>query len=318
MSLAQPPAVGASVPAAGAVRATTARRRPRRGSRRHRWLGWAFVAPALAIYAAYVLRPFAMSVQYSFYDWNGIGTATWAGLDNYREVFSDPDRLSALANSFKLIFFYSVLSIAIGLVAATLTRSLSSRWARAAQTALFLPQVVPLVGAGIAWTWLYASDGAINQILTAVGLGSLTRPWLADFDLALPAVGVVGTWVLVGLCTMLLSTGMAKIDPALYDAARVDGAGPVQEFFAVTLPGVRAELAVCLTVTLIAALASFDVIYVMTLGGPGGATMVPGVDIYQLAFNQSRVGAASAMAVVLMTLVLAVVVPLQHLVRERS
>ena len=301
-------------PAAGGGRRTTRRGGERRGP----WAAWIFVLPALAVYAAVTLQSLAKSVQYSFYSWNGIGEATWVGLANYAEVFSDPRRVTALLNAFKLIFFYSFLSIALGLIAATLIRGLNSRWARASQTLLFLPQVVPLVGAGIAWTWLYSSDGAINQLLRAVGLGGVTRAWLADFTFALPAIGIVGTWVLVGLCTMLLSAGMTKIDPSLYDAARVDGAGPVREFFAVTLPGVRGELTVCLTVTLIAALANFDVVYIMTLGGPGGSTMVPGVDIYQLAFNQARVGAASAMGVVLMVLVLALVLPLQRIMRERS
>ncbi|MCG2797609.1 MAG: sugar ABC transporter permease [Cellulomonas sp.] len=285
---------------------------------RHRWVGWLYVLPAMALYGWFVLQPFGLSVQYSFFDWNGIGVAEWVGLENYVQVFSDSSRLGALLNSFKLIFFYSVLSIGIGLLAATLTRSMASRWSRAAQTILFLPQVVPLVGAAIAWKWLYAEDGAINQLLRAVGLGSIARPWLADFTWALPAVGIVGTWVTLGLCTMLLSTGMGKIDQALYDAARVDGAGPVQEFLAVTLPGVRNELAVAVTITLIGALASFDVVYVMTLGGPGRATMVPGVDVYQLSFNQARVGAGAAMGVVLMVLVLLVVVPVQRLVRGKS
>ncbi len=296
--------------------ATGAGRRRRRGT--HRWLAWGYVAPAVALYAVLVLQPFGLSVQYSFFDWNGIGDAVWVGWENYAEVFSDPARLNALANAFRLVFFYSVLSVALGLLAATLTRSLTSRWSRAAQTILFLPQVVPLVGAGIAWSWLYSTDGAFNQALRAVGLDAVARPWLADFTWALPAIGLVGTWVLVGFCTMLFSSGMSKIDPALYDAASVDGAGPWRTFFAVTLPGVRGEVAVAVTVTLISALKAFDVVYVMTLGGPGRATMVPGVDVYQLTFNQARVGAGSAMGVVLMVLVLLVVIPIQRLVRGRS
>lgn len=305
-------AVGLAPRAGAAGRGARGRRATRR------WLAWGYVAPAVALYAVLVLQPFGLSVQYSFFDWNGIGDAVWVGWENYAEVFQDPARLNALANAFKLVFFYTVLSVALGLLAATLTRALTSRWSRAAQTILFLPQVVPLVGAGIAWSWLYASDGAFNQALRSVGLGSLARPWLADFTWALPAIGLVGTWVLVGFCTMLFSSGMSKIDPSLYDAASVDGAGAWRTFFAVTLPGVRGEVAVAVTVTLISALKAFDVVYVMTLGGPGRATMVPGVDVYQLTFNQARVGAGSAMGVVLMVLVLLVVIPIQRFVRGRS
>ncbi|MFT4280586.1 carbohydrate ABC transporter permease [Microbacterium sp.] len=294
----------------------TARRRKRFSL--VRWTGWIYLLPALGFYVVFVLVPFGKSVQYSFYDWNGVTTAAFVGFDNYIDVFTNPARLGTLANAFKLIFFYTVLSIALGLLAAVLTHKLSSRLAGAARTILFLPQVIPLVGAGIAWTWIYSRDGMLNQLLATVGLGSITRAWLADFDWALVAVGFVGTWVLTGLCAMLLSAGIGKIDPSLYDAARVDGAGPVREFFSVTLPGLRPELAVCITITMIAALASFDVIYVMTGGGPGRSTMVPGVEIFQLAFTQSRVGAASAMGVVLMGLVLTLVLLLQRLTRERS
>jgi len=282
-----------------------------------RWRGWIYVLPALAFYLALVIVPFGRSIQYSFYDWNGIGPSTFVGLGNYVDIFTNPDKLSTLGNAFTLIFFYSFLSITFGLLAAVLTRKLSSGMSGVARTVLFLPQVVPLVGAGIAWSWIYAESGSLNEILRAVGLGRFARAWLADFDWALVAVGFVGTWVLIGLCTMLLTAGMAKIDPSLYDAARVDGAGSIQEFISVTLPGLRNEISVCLTVTMIAALASFDVIYIMTAGGPGRSTMVPGVEIYQLAFTQSRIGAASAMGVTLMVLILTLVLLLQRLTREK-
>ena len=105
----------------------------------------------------------------------------------------------------------------------------------------------------------------------------MTRAWLGDFGTALPAVGVIGAWVLLGLCTVLLLAGMSKIDPALYEAAQLDGAGPVREFFSITLPSLRQEIGVCVTVTVIAALSAFDIVYISTRGGPGNATMVPGL-----------------------------------------
>ena len=111
--------------------------------------------------------------------------------------------------------------------------------------------------AGIAWTWLLSSTGLVNQLLSAVGLGAVTRAWLGDSSTALPAVGVIGAWVLLGLCTLLLLAGLSKIDPALYEAARIDGAGPFREFRSITAPSLRHEIGVCVTVTMIAALASF-------------------------------------------------------------
>jgi raffinose/stachyose/melibiose transport system permease protein len=172
------------------------------------------------------------------------------------------------------------------------------------------------VAAGIVWSWLLSSSGFVNQALSWFGLGSWTRAWLGDFTFALPAVGVIGAWVLLGLCTVLLSAGMAKIDPTLYEAAQLDGAGPMREFLAVTLPSLRQEIGVCVTVTVIAALSAFDIVYIATRGGPGTQTMVPGLEIYQLAFFNREVGLASALAVVLMLLVLVCILPIQWLTRR--
>ncbi|WFE40873.1 sugar ABC transporter permease [Micromonospora sp. WMMD998] len=293
-----------------------ARPHRKRWGRAARWSGWLWVLPALLMYGFFVLRPLLLTVQYSFYRWNGIGAATWAGLDNYVTVFTDRDLLKIIGNAFILIIFFSFVPVALGLVVASLVRRIATGPAGAmVRTVLFLPQVIPLVAAGIAWSWMMSSSGLVNQALRAVGLGSVTRPWLGEFDTALPAVGVIGAWVMLGLCTILLVTGMSKIDPSLYEAARMDGAGSIREFFAVTLPSLRQEIGICLTVTVIAALASFDIVYISTSGGPGIETTVPGLEIYRLAFSQRQVGLASALGVVLMLLVLVCVLPIQRLTR---
>ena len=166
--------------------------------------------------------------------------------------------------------------------------------------------------------WLLSLSGLLNQILKILGLGAITRAWLGDFNWALPAVGLVGIWVLLGFCTVLLLTGMTKVDPALYEAARIDGASWFTEFIAVTVPLLRYEIGVCLTVTVIAALAAFDIVYVSTAGGPGNATSVPGIQIYILAFTQRSIGLASALAVMLMILVAVTIIPLQWLSKESN
>ncbi|MFI2667537.1 carbohydrate ABC transporter permease [Micromonospora carbonacea] len=307
----------AGAPAGGAHQQSPVRPHRRRWGRTAGWLGWLWVLPALLMYAIFVLRPLVLTMQYSLYRWNGIGQAEWVGLTNYLTVFTDSDLLKIIGNAFVLIIFFSFVPVALGLLVASLVRRMSGGvFGTVVRTVLFLPQVIPLVAAGIAWSWLLSTDGLVNQVLRAVGLGGVTRAWLGEFDTALPSVGVIGTWVMLGLCTILLVTGMSKIDPALYEAARIDGAGPVREFFAVTLPSLRQEIGVCLTVTIIAALASFDIVYISTSGGPGIQTTVPGLEIYRLAFSQRQVGLASALAVVLMALVLACVLPIQRLTRE--
>jgi raffinose/stachyose/melibiose transport system permease protein len=295
-------------------------RRARRARRpRAIWIGWLFAAPATVMYAVFVLRPLLLTLQYSLYDWNGIGPSTWVGLDNYRRLLTDPELSATILHAFELILFFSLVPVLLGLfVAATIRGITTTRLATVARTVLFLPQVIPLVAAGIMWSWLLSSNGLANELLSAVGLDSVTRAWLGDFDTALPAVGIIGAWVLVGLCTLLLLAGMSKIDPALYEAARLDGAGPIREFFSITLPSLRQEIGVCVTVTVIAALASFDIVYISTQGGPGNSTMVPGLEIYYLAFSEREIGMASALAVALVVLVLACVLPVQRLTRDGS
>jgi raffinose/stachyose/melibiose transport system permease protein len=281
--------------------------------------GWLFVLPALAMYGLFVLQPLTQTIRYSLYRWDGVGPRTWVGLANYRSVLDDPDLLGSIFNSLKLVIFFSLIPVTLGLVAASVIhRVVKGRLGTVARTILFLPQVIPLVAAGIIWGWLLSLSGLVNQTLEAIGLDEITRAWLGDFDWALPAVGMIGVWVLLGFCTVLLLTGMGKIDRSLYEAARLDGAGWFAELRAVTLPGLRYELGVCLTVTVIAALAAFDIVYVSTGGGPGNATAVPGIQIYILAFLERQVGLASALAVLVMLLVLVIVIPMQYLARQGS
>ena len=287
--------------------------------RREVVVGWLFVLPALLMYSIFVLQPLVLTIQYSLYRWDGVGLATWVGYSNYITVLTVPDLLETIFNSLRLAVFFSLIPVSLGLVVASVIhRVATGPLGATARTVLFLPQVIPLVAAGIIWGWLLALPGLVNEILTAIGLHNLARAWLGDFSTALPAVGMIGVWVLSGFCTVLLLTGMSKIDPALYESARLDGAGWFTEFKAITVPMLRYEIAVCLTVTVIAALAAFDIVYISTGGGPGHATAVPGLQIYILAFVERQVGLASALAVLLMLLVLAIVLPLQWLSRESA
>jgi raffinose/stachyose/melibiose transport system permease protein len=313
-------ASSATAPAAEPVSSVRRRRPPREPRPRSRasWTPLLWALPALAVYGVFVLYPLAETVDYSFYNWDGIGAASPAGLANYAHVFTQPALYTSITNSFALIIFFTVIPVALGLVSAVLMREVKGRGGGTLiRTLLFLPQVIPLAGASIAWTWMYSPTGLVNQVLRAVGLASDRHPWLGDFSTALPAVGLIGTWVLTGFCTVLLLVGIARIDPSLFEAARLDGAGRWAEFRAITLPGLRREIVVCVTVTIISALASFDVVYIATQGGPGYSTMVPGLEIYQLTFIKQSVGQASALAVVLVALVLVVILPIQRLGRAR-
>jgi raffinose/stachyose/melibiose transport system permease protein len=267
------------------------------------WHALAYVAPALVVYAAFVLYPLGRAVHLSLFDWDGLSLATFVGLDNYAEVVTDAQLRAAFGHALVLIVFFALLPAVIGLMlAAVLTRA-KVRGLPFFRTVVFLPQVVAMVVVGVAWRQLYAPDGSVNDLLDLVGLGGLGRAWLGDTTFALPAVGVIGTWVQTGLVTVLLMAGMSRIPDQLYEAARLDGAGPVREFFAITLPSVRAELAVALTLTVIAALKTFDLIYITTGGGPGNRTSVPAFEVYNRAFRLGEVGSAAAVGVTLTVII---------------
>jgi ABC-type sugar transport system permease subunit len=278
-----------------------------------RRVGYAFIAPGLILYVLFVLAPFAHTIYLSFFSWDGVGPQRFVGFANFRAILGAGALRDAFLHAFVLIFFYAVLSTLIGLVLAGVMARSRIRGMSAYRTLLFLPYVIAPTAIAVIWRWLLAQAGPVNAVLGAVGLGGLRRSWLGDFSLALPTVGLVGTWVMYGLAMALLVAGVQKIPTDLYEAARIDGAGPVREFFAVTLPGLRNEIVVVLVLTVTAALRNFDVIYVMTQGGPGSTTQVPSWLVYNEAFVVGAVGAAAAVGLVLAVLIVVVNFTITHL-----
>jgi raffinose/stachyose/melibiose transport system permease protein len=279
-----------------------------------RRVAYLYLAPAFLFYLLFAFGPLVYTTWLSLFDWDGLTQGTWVGLDNYRKVLDDPDIRASFVHAFELIFFYAILPVVLGLALASVIAHGRVRGVTFFRAVLFLPQTVATVVVAIAWVWIYAPDGPLNEALDAIGLSGVSRGWLGDFTYALPALGLVGTWVMFGLCLVLFLAGIQKIPYSLYEAARVDGAGRMREFLAVTLPGLRGELAVALTLTTIMALRTFDLIYVSTAGGPGTSTTVPSVLVYQNAFTNGRVGLAAAVAVVLTALIFVVAFAITRLV----
>ncbi|MGH3380721.1 MAG: carbohydrate ABC transporter permease [Actinoallomurus sp.] len=304
LTLKQRPESGAAAKAAPRSNA------PSRHRRRRRWLGLAYLSPALAVYAIVVLVPALQGVWLSFYHWNGITAASWAGFANYAGFLDDPALRQAIEHTLFFIVFFSVLPIVLGLASAALTARKDIRGASVYRWIIFLPQVLTPAVTAVVWKRVYAPTGPIDSVLRAVGLGSLARGWLGEYGWALPALGLAGTWAAFGLCMVLFVAGAQAIPPELYDAARVDGAGQIREFRAVTLPGLRGQLAIVVTLTVIGAIRVFDIVWLTTRGGPGTSTITPTVVMYQRAFANPDVGAASAIGVVLalVSLVIALVV----------
>ena len=258
-----------------------------------------YVLPALTVYAAFVFIPILAAAGLSLADWNGLSLPTWVGFGNYINLFSDHRFYISLRNNVVLMLFYCLVPLAIGIVLAAAVWPLRQREQLALRTFFFMPYIMPTAVLGIIWAWLYnPAFGPIDQVLRLVGLGRFALPWLGDFTFVLPAVGVVASWYFFGFCMVIFLTGMQRIDPSMFDAARVDGAKPWQTFSYVTAPLLLPEIRVVLLLTVIASIKSFDLIFTMTRGGPANATLVPNIYMYQLGFELSRFGYAAAVAII--------------------
>ena len=243
----------------------------------------------------------------SFTEWNGIARPVLIGITNYVNLFMDGRFYIALRNNAVLILFYCVFPLMIGVALAAIISVVRPRERLTLRTLLFMPYIMPTAVLGIIWQWLYnPAFGPIDQGLRLLGLGQFALPWLGDFNFVLPAVGAVATWYFFGFCMVIFLTGMQRIDPSLFDAARVDGARGWQSFLYITLPSLIPEIRIVLLLTVIASIKSFDLIFTMTRGGPGTATLVPNIYMYDLGFHLNRYGYAAAVAIVGAILVFAV------------
>lgn len=266
-----------------------------------------FVLPGLLVYTAFVLVPIGAAVVLSFSKWNGTAQPVFVGLANYMELFGDQNFLTALRNNAVLMIFYCIVPLVIGLVLAVVVSSIRTRERLAIRTLLFLPYIMPSAVLGIIWQWLYnPAFGPLNQALKGLGLGMLALPWLGDFNFALPAVGAVASWYYFGFCMVIFLTGLQRIDPSIFEAARIDGASPLYVLRRITIPLLLPEIRIVLLLTIIASIKSFDLIFTMTRGGPANATLVPNIYMYELGFQLSRYGYAAAVAIVGAVLIFAI------------
>lgn len=254
----------------------------------------------------------------ALFEWDGVSGSAWVGIANFADVLTDPLIGEAVANSMIFIVFYALIPIALALLFIGVISRIHVRGLAFFRAALFIPYIFSTVVVAISWRWILAEDGPLNSFLSLIGLGGITRAWLGDFSTALPAVGTIGTWIMFGLAFVLFISGLQNIPIQLFEAARLDGAGAVREFFAVTLPGLRGEIQVALVLMITAALRNFDIVWNTTSGGPGTSTSVPSYYIYREAFVSHNVGRASAIAIVLTIVIFAIVAAVLFLVRDRD
>jgi raffinose/stachyose/melibiose transport system permease protein len=278
---------------------------------------WWFALPAFALFAFVVLIPSVRGVYYAFTDWDGLDpNFSFVGLGNFADVADDPDARQAIGNTLLIAVAITIIQNGLGLLLALGVNSfIKSR--NVLRVFLFAPAVITPIVTAYLWRNLLGPDGAVNGLLGAVGLDAWERNWLGDPELALWSVVAVIVWQFAGYSMVIFVAGLQSIPSEVYEAAAIDGAGPVRRFWSVTRPLLAPAFTINLMLSIIGGIKLFDQVWALTGGGPGHATDTLSTLIYKDAFTLGEFGYSIALAVVL-TLIVAVVSTGQYAVLARS
>jgi multiple sugar transport system permease protein len=301
------PRQGIAVATSDPVGTAPSKRRRRPVTSRVPPVVWLLLLVPLAIEMFWVFWPAFNSFQLSFTKWSGVGPAIPVGLKNYRTLLNDPIFHTAIKNNVLWVIGFGGLSVVTGLALA-LALNRPRRGVAVYRSAIYLPMVFSLAVTGLFWRVQYQPDGTVNTLLGAVGLSGLERQWLADPTTALYAVLVAAVWRQVGYVMVLYLAGLKGCDPALDDAAAMDGASAWQRFRYVTWPQLRGVNTVVFAVTVIDSLRTFDIVWSMTQGGPYHSSELLSTYMFEQGFTFLNLGYASAIAVVIFALALVFII----------
>jgi ABC-type sugar transport system permease subunit len=265
---------------------------------------WLFLLPALLIYLPFLVLPALGIFGLSTFQWSGLGDMSFIGAENFVAALSDPVVSTSLWHNVKIAFWSLVLQAGIGLALALAIYRLSDRFRQFFQVVYLLPMTLMAVAVSMIWGYMYnPSYGVLNSAIEKIGL-NWSPLWLGSKSLALYAIIIVATWQWTGFRVVLWLAGLDSIDESLLEAARMDGAGPLQRFRYITLPLLKPVAIFISIYTIIGSFNSFVYVWVMTQGGPGHASEVMVTWIYKNAFLQSNFGQAAAISVLLFVIVL--------------
>ena len=278
---------------------------------------WLFILPILLLHLIVVAGPSLAAFYYSLTDWSGLGKAEFIGLENFRTLFfEDMTYRKALFNNMKWLTFFLTVPFVLALVTASLLAQVK-RGGMVYRTLLFLPYFVPSVIVATIWRNLLSPTLGIGAQLSKMGIEGLDQAFLGNSKMALWAIAFVDNWHFWGFLMVLLLAAMQNITPDLYDAAKIDGANRWQEFRHVTIPGIRPTLAFMLMMVAIWSFLVFEYIWLLTQGGPAGASEVLGTVVYKQAFNRFEAGYASAIGLT-MSFFAALIIGLFAFLRRRG
>ena len=276
-----------------------------------------FAAPAMLLFATFVLLPLGASVYYAFTFWDGFSAPRWAGLTNFIRAVTDPTYLMSYVHVVLYILATLIFEVSFGLVMAVLLNS-DRRGFSLMRGMFFSPVVLSMAAAGVLWTFvLDYRTGLLNSTLRSLGLGDWAQPWLSQPETALLFICLVSGWKYAGFYMVIFFAALRRIPRNIYEAARLDGANQLQQLLSITLPMLKQNIIVCVLLAVTGGFAGFDLFFTMTNGQPFGATEVPATWIIKQAFDQNQIGYGVALTVIL-TLVVSIISIVYIRLSERS
>ena len=260
-----------------------------------------FLMPAILGILIFIIIPVICSFTLSFTEWDLLNEISFVGLNNYKEILYDKSFLEVLSNTFIYTIAVSILGVIIPLILACILNT-KIRGSEIFKTALFIPYITPMIVIALVWQWIFDPNiGLANQILNT------NLNWLYDKHLAMPVLILVSVWKLIGYNVIIFLSGLSTINQDLLEASKIDGATSFQSFKNITIPLLSSTIFFVIVITSISSFQAFDLIYMMTQGGPENSTMVLVYSIYKYAFQYFEVGKASAVAYILFSIIFVLV-----------
>ena len=273
-----------------------------------------FIVPALVVYVVFQIVPMLGAFFFSVADWNGIAGSPikMVGLKNYFSVFTDPAFLLSLKNMGRMVFFSVLFHTPIALLLAVAVNT-RCRGYRLFKIVYFVPTVFPLTAIGLLWYFIFMPNGSLNALLKVVGLTGMITPWLINAATAMNTIIFVNIWAGVGYYMVILIAGLTTIPLDIYEAAQIDGVTPVQKFFKITVPMLKPIIGMCIVMDIIGTVKVFDLIFVMTEGGPNGLTNLPTTLMYYEAFRYNHYGVGSTIGIIIFVIALVLTIGSEYL-----
>jgi len=274
--------------------------------------------PALLFYIAFVIYPIGRSFYYGFFDWNGLSKPNFVGFNNFKEIFADPVFLKSFINNMFVVVASVFGQLPIGLIVAIIL-SKKLKGAKFFRSAFFMPMVMSTVVVGLLWsTILNSQAGIISTIMNNIGLGKFVHDWLGDPKYAMLSVCGVIMWQFIGYYMIIFLAGLQNIPEEIMEAANIDGAGPIRTLVSITLPLMWDTIMAAVVLCISGSMRSFDLVFVMTQGGPAHATELMATYMYNKTFSIYKYGYGSAVSLVICAISLGFILASRVLMSKKS